>query len=270
MDKILVTGTSSGLGRYLMEEFKGIPFHRTEIEKELKDHCQHYYDAIIHCAADTRNTIPPDDLWHYYQSNIELTRTLTKIPHVLFVYISSPAVYPYSFTKNSETDIPNFPVCNPIVIHHTYHLYGLFKLLSEQIVSRNTRTSLILRCASIVGRTSRLNTNIIKVLTSNPSSLTLRAESSYNLVSMNQIKRFIELSLAQKITGIFNTGSTQSATLGEIAQAVGSRPQFGIFLHNVHRMDTSKIRSYSEDFNKSSLEIAKEFANSIKIGQPTN
>ena len=81
----------------------------------------------------------------------------------------------------------------------------------------------------------------MKILRADASPLTLSADSSFNLVSMAQIKSFVELALAQNITGIFNAGSTQNATLGEMAKAVGSQPKFGNFEHNVHRMDTTKI-----------------------------
>ena len=255
--KFLVTGASSGLGRYLVEELEGVPFQRNQLVG-IGPHMREYYDAIIHCAADTRNIIPPNDLWPYHQSNVELTRQLTRIPHDLFVYTSSPAVYPDPFRESKETDVPNFPETS-FQVHHTYYLYGLFKMLAEQVVCQNTKASLILRCGLIVGRTSRL-TNFVKILRNDPSPLTLSPESSFNLVGMDQIKEFIELALAQDITGVFNAGSTQNATLEEIAKAVGSHPTFGSFTHNVHRMDTGKIRSASRDFDKSSLEIAKTMA----------
>lgn len=261
--KFLITGASSGLGRYLLEELQGTPFHRADIEKEIKNRCQNYYDAVIHCAADARNIIPPDELWNYHQSNVELTKKLTKIPHGLFVFTSSCAVYPDPFRENSETDIlPDFPETNPPP-QHIYYLYGLFKLLAEQIISRNTKRSLILRCVSIVGRTSRLN-NITNVLRNDPGPLTLSPNSSINLVSMGQIKRFIELALTQDITGIFNTSSAQNATMEEIAKAVGSRPTFGNFTYNVPRTNTDKIRKVSRDFDKSLIEIAIETANEFK------
>lgn len=263
--KFLITGVSAGIGRYLVEELNGVPFIRTDLEKELKSHGQKHYDAIIHCASDTRNFLPPNDLWSYYQSNIELTKKLIQIPHRLFVFTSSSAVYPDPFRENKETDLPNFPETS-FQAHHTYYLYGLFKLLAEQLISNNTEESLILRCGFIVGRTSRLN-NITKIMRFNVSPLTLTAESNFNLVSMVQIKRFIELALAQNITGIFNTGSIQNSTLREIAQAIGSHPMFGSFTHDVHRMDTSKIRKISKDFEKSSIEIAIEITNELRMPQ---
>lgn len=262
MPKFLITGTSSGLGRYLLEELRGTPFRRADIENELESHRQKYYDAIIHCAVDGRQIIPANELWAYHRSNIELTKKLTEIPHGLFVFTSSCAVYPDPFRENSETDIPNFPETNPPP-QHIYYLYGLFKLLAEQIVSRNTKRSLILRCVSMIGRTGRLN-NVIKVLRNDPGPLTLSPDSSFNLVSMDQIKRFIELALTQNITGIFNTSATQNATLEEIARAVGSRPTFGNFTYNVPRLNTDKIRGVSRDFDKNSIEIAVETANDFK------
>ena len=141
----LITGTSSGLGRYLLEELRGTPFNRKDTENEISSHSKDYYDAIIHCAVDARNIIPPHELLAYYESNVELTRKLTQIPHGLFVYISSPAVYPNPLRLNKETDIPDIPeVVSPV--HHTYYLYGLFKFLSEQIVSKYAKDHLVLRC----------------------------------------------------------------------------------------------------------------------------
>jgi nucleoside-diphosphate-sugar epimerase len=253
--KFLVTGTSSGLGKYLLEKLEGVPFRRNS-PYEIENNREKFYDCIIHCAADTRNIIPANELWNYYLSNIELARKLTTIQHDLFVYISSPAVYPNTYYESSETDVPDFPT-SITPIHHTYYLYGLFKLLAEQMVFNSTKRSLILRCVSIVGPTSR-STNIIRVLRNDPSPLTLSGDSSFNLVSMSQIKEFIELAMAKKITGIFNAGSTKNATLKEIAEAVESKPTFGNFKHDVHRMNTAKIRSISREFDKSSLEIAKE------------
>ncbi|OGM96122.1 MAG: hypothetical protein A3B86_02780 [Candidatus Yanofskybacteria bacterium RIFCSPHIGHO2_02_FULL_38_22b] len=261
--KFLVTGTSSGLGQYLLGGLRGKPFYRANLKNEINRHGQNYYDAIVHCAADTRNVIPPNDLWPYYQSNIELTKQLTQIPHGLFVYISSPAVYPDPYRESKETDVPNFPETS-CPVHHTYYLYGLFKLLAEQVVLQNSKSPLILRCVSIVGPTTRPATNIMKILCHDPSPLTLSPESSFNLVSMSQIKEFIELALTQNITGIFNAGSTQNATLREIAEALGSQPKFGSFIHNVHRMNTDKIRSVSTGFNKSTLEIAEEVLKELK------
>jgi len=250
MKKFLVTGTSSGLGRYLVEELGAVPFQRTDPLETVR-HQNTFYDCIVHCATDTRNNITSNELLTYYQSHIGLTEQLTQIPHRLFVFISSSAVYPDPFRPNIESDIIALPYNPPL-----YGLYGLFKLLTEKIVSHKTHSFLILRCVTTVGQTSRL-TNVMKVLQGSPSPLTLSADSSFNLVNMDQIKRFIELALDQDITGIFNVGSTQNATLKEIARTVGSQPTFGDFTFNVHQMNTDKIRSVSRDFDKNTLEIAK-------------
>lgn len=248
--KFLITGTSSGLGRYLFEELDGAPFRRNK-PGEIGYHKKQNYDCIVHCATDARNSIASSELLAYYQSHIELTNRLIQIPHRLFVFISSCAVYPEQFRLNAESDAIYLPHNQPL-----YGLYGMFKLLAERIVSSKAGPFLTLRCVTIVGPTSR-QTNIIKVLRNDPSPLTLSADSSFNLVSMDQIKNFIKLALARNITGTFNAGSTQNATLGEIALAVDSQPKFGDYTHNVHRVNTDKIRAVSNNFNKSVLEIAK-------------
>src|SRR3989338_7806564 len=88
MKKFLVTGTSSGLGRYLVEELGAVPFRRTD-PLETVHHQNIFYDCIIHCATDNRNSITSDELSEYYQSHIEFTNQLLQVPHRLFVFISS-------------------------------------------------------------------------------------------------------------------------------------------------------------------------------------
>ena len=261
--KFLITGTSSGLGRYLAEKCEAISFRRTD-PLETARHKDTFYDCIVHCATDARNNITSDELPAYYQSHIELTEQLVQIPHRLFVFISSSAVYPDPFRLNAESDTIALPHDPPL-----YGLYGLFKLLAEKIVSLKARSSLILRCVTIVGPTSR-STNMMRILRNEPVPLTLSPDSSFNIISMDQIKGFIELAVAQNITGIFNAGSTQNATLKEIAQAVGNRPTFGNFPYNVHQMNTDKIRRISKDFDKNTLEIAKIEAEKMKVFSKKN
>jgi nucleoside-diphosphate-sugar epimerase len=259
--KFLITGTSSGLGKYLLEELESVPFRRSDIAYELKAHKGTFYDCIVHCATDARNTIKSDELWMFYQSHIELTERLIEIPHRLFVFISSAAVYPDPFRLNAESDVIDLPDTRSL--SPTHGLYGFFKLLAEAVTINKAEMPLILRVTGIIGRTSRLN-NLCKVLISHPGPVTLSPHSSYNLVSMSQIKRFIEVALAGGITGIFNLGATDNVSLQAIADAVNSRPTFGNYVHNVERIDTTKVRRVCADFDKGSIQIAREVVQELK------
>jgi nucleoside-diphosphate-sugar epimerase len=255
--KYLVTGASSGLGRYLVEELPGAPFRR-EAPGEIERHKESKYDCIIHCATDARKSLNADELWNYHRSHISLTDQLTQIPHHLFVYISSAEIYPDPSRLNGESDRIELP--------ETPYLYGLFKLLAEQVVRNRVQSFLILRCTSIVGRTSRQN-NIVRILRGRSDRLSLRADSLYNLVGMSQIAGLIRKALAENITGIFNIGASQNAFLGDIAAHLGVHPEFGDHLYKVPLMNTRKIQEVSQEFRKNSLDVAREIADEFQRRQ---
>lgn len=87
--KVLVTGTKSGLGRFLHERIGGAGLSRETI--------------IIHCAhkpIDGRNQNLGD-----FAINYNLTSNLLKLPHKKFIYISSVDVYiPGNQNGNSKKD----------------------------------------------------------------------------------------------------------------------------------------------------------------------
>ncbi|BBO79756.1 hypothetical protein DSCO28_03220 [Desulfosarcina ovata subsp. sediminis] len=261
--KYLITGTSSGLGKYLLEEIGGEAFIRNNHNALISNQNRHFF-GIIHCATDARNFVLSNELINYYQSHIELTKNLLSIPHDHFIFISSVEVYAEQFLLNSESDVhrvPSYPVRN-----ETNLLYGVFKLLAEKIVQEKSNKALILRPTSIVGRTMRKN-NIQKLLSNSQQPISLHPDSSYNLVSMQQIKDFIKLSMDKNISGIFNIGANDNASLKEIAKFIGGEPKFGDHIHNVKRINTNKILQYSKMFDKSTLDIAQKVAAELKTLQ---
>ena len=118
--KFLVTGTSSGLGQYLMEELDGTPFRRTDLPYKMEYYKKNYYDCIVHCATDARSKIESSDLWPYYHSHIVLTKALTEVPHYLFVFISSAAVYPNPSHSNNHIHHPGQQTAGPK--NHLHHI----------------------------------------------------------------------------------------------------------------------------------------------------
>jgi dTDP-4-dehydrorhamnose reductase len=259
--RFLITGTSSGLGKYLLEEWGGVPFMRMDMDRALSAHKDSSYDCIVHCATDARNAITSDELWRYYQSHVEFTENLAQIPHRLYVFLSSAAVYPDPFRLNAESDVIRMP--DTLLLSPTHGLYGFFKLLGEEIVKNKSHSPLILRVTGLIGRTNRPN-SLFKILTGCPGPIRLSGDSSFNVVSMSQVKRFIELALAQGITGVFNLGATDNVPLRRIADAVLSPAVFGPYTHNVQVIDTAKVRSVSTDFERGSIEVALEAAQELR------
>jgi nucleoside-diphosphate-sugar epimerase len=256
--RTLVSGTSSGLGRYLLEELDGTPFRRDQ-PGELDTHRRRGYACVIHCATDARNSLRDTDLTGYCRSHVDLTRDLISIPCERFVYASSVAVYPDPSRENRESDT--------IVLTETASVYGLFKLIAERIVLERHRAPIALRCSSIVGRTSRPN-NVIRALCSPRATLALTADSRYNLVSSRQILEFIGRSMEQGILGIFNTGASCDATLEEIAGLAGTAPTFGTHRYEVPRFTNEKIRAADPGFARTTLQVAAEVISELRGTRP--
>ena len=86
-NKILVTGTKSGLGKYI---YNTIPNSISLTRENREDVIGGEYDLIIHCAFHPERGNDISDYYDYIDSNILLTNELTKLKHTRFVYVSSP------------------------------------------------------------------------------------------------------------------------------------------------------------------------------------
>ena len=101
MEKILITGTGRGLGKFLTNQFSKVDtLTRDNNPYEFK---HTMYDLIIHCAASVTHLTWKDNIpYSFYNDNIFLTKDLVKIPHKRFVHISSidqQKTSPYGITK---------------------------------------------------------------------------------------------------------------------------------------------------------------------------
>src|SRR4051812_18016707 len=107
MDKILVSGSDSGFGKFVCTKLHAMPWTRATTSGEEAKLRSEGVDAIIHCAFNSAKKVPLTDLAAYYADNVLLTARLLRIPHKLFVFISSVDVYPSDFklaTEDSEVD----------------------------------------------------------------------------------------------------------------------------------------------------------------------
>lgn len=95
----LITGASSGLGKYLHKNLGGAPLTRQASNKKKERIKKIGVNVIIHCAFNSDRN--PKSVEQYFQDNVSLTEELTKIPHKKFIFISSVDVYPKSLIKHT-------------------------------------------------------------------------------------------------------------------------------------------------------------------------
>lgn len=225
---ILVTGSNSGLGKYLCEKFHAVGLVRGKPLKITKT-----FDVIIHCAFNRTD----DDLYQYLKDNIYLTENLAWISHKKFIYISSTAVY--------DAD----------------DRYGITKLYAESIVKNICSDWLILRTGALLGKYSRKN-NLIKLITENKPKLTLTKDSEFNCLLHSDVGDFIKVAIEKDLRGIYNFVSRDTITLDDIAIMLNKKDiQYGSYCYKCGRQSNEKIAPF---YNKSSKEVVFEFMEEIK------
>ena len=86
LNKTLVTGIDSGLGKYVYENTEGaFGMNRSNAEKVIQDHRDDFFEMIVHCAFNSSNDV--SDYASYLEDNIFLTAKLADIKCRKFVYI---------------------------------------------------------------------------------------------------------------------------------------------------------------------------------------
>jgi nucleoside-diphosphate-sugar epimerase len=226
--KILVTGTSKGLGASLVDALNADRFDRkTSIDTLIEKS----YDLIIHCAFNTKNIVPQPQLKSYVEDNIFLTRDLiTRVKSDRFVFISSVDVYP----EDSEK-IENIP----IDINKIKNIYGQCKLMCEEIVKSHSNY-LILRCGGIIGK-NKIPRSISSILSNYTTTLT--ATSTVNYVSHKIIKEIIETNSISNET--INVVSDTSLIMNEFNNIIITPTyiQFGNYQYNMKNINTEKLKT---------------------------
>jgi len=246
----LITGTSSGLGRHLLETMGGIAFDRS---KPPQSHCRNQdrpFDAIIHCAYNVAQQVAESDLPEYLDDNVGLTERLVKLPHRKFIYLSSVDVYPGAggpFTE--DTEITADACADP---------YVAAKLASEAIVRERAKAPVILRPTTMLGEYARRN-SVIRALDEEPCSLFLSGESVYNFVLHEDVGDFIRLCLKNGIEGVFNIASRDFVRLDVITRHFRRNVNFGSHVYTVGNLDNTRAASLLPAFARTSMETLEMF-----------
>lgn len=252
--KYLITGASSGLGKHFFEVFGGIPFTRQTSIKQFEDLRRKGVDIIIHAAFNSTRSVNTKNLNSYIKDNVLLTEQLLYIPHKKFIHISTVDVYPKDGRKHSENEI--------IDLDLTSGTYPVTKLMSESLVKETSANYLILRCATLLGKYSRIN-SLIKIIQDKKSTLTLSPDSTFNYILHSYVSDFLKLAIKRALKGIFNLASSKNITLKEAADVLEKNVRFGNYLYNVGDIDNRKAAVIDPDFKKTSREVIIKFLKSL-------
>lgn len=226
MKKYLITGTNSGLGKFLHENIPNSDgLHRNNFN-EIKNNS---YDVIVNCAFNKELEI--SNYKQYLNDNILLNLNLKKIKHQKYVYISSIDVY--SESKNN---------------------YSEFKKFSEALMSED---DLILRCSVLLGKYMKPN-HVIKIK-NNSESITLSKESTFNYISYDDIFKFISNLNINSFSGVIDFVSNNFMNLEEVVQFYDSKTQLGNYKYNSDYIFSNPIYNLLSDYNKSSQDVLRGF-----------
>ena len=249
--KILISGTTSGLGKYLLQKFIGEPYIRNDNKIINKK-----YDIIIHCAYNSSNNVRTSELNKYLNDTIFLTKKLTKIKHHYFIFISTIDVY--SKKKKiiqKESDL--------IYLNEINNIYGISKLMCEDIVNKNTKKCLILRPGFLVGKSLR-NSSIKKIINSE-KNVSLDGKSNFYCISYYDIWNIIKICHIKQISGVLNVFMKPGFTLEELSDIYYSKTKFGKFLYQSPQISNFKLKKLYKKEMKSSIEVIKTNINCLKI-----
>lgn len=241
----LITGTSSGLGKYLHGNLGGISLNREKIQKNGAE-------IMIHCAFNSQQS--PKDIEQYFRDNVLLTEELTNIPHKKFIFISSVDVYPKNSKRHREEEL--------LDVNKTDSLYAKTKFLSEEVVKKNCPNFLILRCGALLGKDARQN-SLIKIIKEKNPTLTLSPDSSFNYILHKDVLEFIKFAIEKDLQGIYNLVSYKNITLKQAADLVKKKVNFGRYIYSVGYIDNSKVTSIAPSFEKTSEEVIRQYLKQV-------
>lgn len=220
MEKFLITGVNSGLGKYLHKKIpNSFGLHRDNFDTIKNKN----FNTIIHCAFNKENIIINHK--KYLDDNIFLLQRLKKLKYKKFIYISTVDVY----QENPTT-------------------YALFKRFSEALLDND---DLILRCSLMLGDTMKPNhTNKIK---NNEESIGLSGESMFNYILMEDIARFFISQDYKQYNKIVDFVSNDLVKLKDVKQYFNSTTKLGDHIYQNTLDFLNPIFKLNKNYNKSSL-----------------
>ncbi|MHC1745265.1 MAG: NAD-dependent epimerase/dehydratase family protein [Syntrophobacteraceae bacterium] len=250
---VLITGASSGLGRYLHERMPSRALKRGGLPPEVGSAGGSQEPVIIHCAFNSSFMIASGGLESYLNENLMWTLNLLKTPHSKFVYISSVDVYPKDaicYDENLDYFIEGGT------------LYSMTKIFAETFVKKMSTNFLILRCASMLGPYIKPN-SIHKIIVDDNMQLSIASNSEFNCVLHFDIKNFIDSAIERDMCGIYNVASNDNVKISDIADMFNKKVSYGSYTYNVGNISNEKIKTQNRAFDKSSIASILQYSDEL-------
>jgi nucleoside-diphosphate-sugar epimerase len=201
MNSVLVSGTSSGLGAYLVYKFgyDAVPFSRLVCRPRLAVPCDGY-ELIIHAAFGMQAQQQSEK--DYIDEQVSLAHNLLRLPSKKYIFISS-------------IDVLNNP--------HDLSVYAKAKREVEATF-KSVSSYLILRPGALIGRGMRAN-QILKIARGDNVNLTLSKSSTFSIVFYEDVFSAI----TSKLEGVYTLAANRMVSLEEIARRFHNSPQWGAY-----------------------------------------
>ncbi len=239
--KILISGSSSGLGKYLLNKFKAVKFNRNLYQKEI---INTRWDLIIHCAYNSK-TFNIINAEKYMNDNIANSLYISGLKGKK-VFMSTTQVYESNKLRSrKETDY---------IDPKKLSLYPLSKFVCEKFFEKK---DIILRLGSIIGEGMRENT-IYNLLHTKLPKLNLNQNSKFSFVTYQEIYETIQLLVNNKKEGVFNVLRNDFISLKQVSKKFNiSNVKYGKYSFHGTKADNKKISKIKNLNNKTSLELLK-------------
>tara|TARA_B100000073_G_scaffold113496_2_gene91760 strand:+ start:6571 stop:7287 length:717 start_codon:yes stop_codon:yes gene_type:complete len=213
-NKILITGTKSGLGKYLSTFIKGST--KIETQNELNLHKPGSFKIIIHCAGSNSHRFK--DFIKLIKNNIILTYKLLRFRSDLFVFFSTVDI---SSSK--------------------FNFYSITKYISERIIIFFHSNFLIYRCSAMLGIHMR-NNHVNQILSLKNEKLNLSQESEFRYITHQAIFEQILEHINLNKKGIFTLTSKNPKSLKFFCDHyANNKIRFGEYLYKTKISDVYPI-----------------------------
>ncbi len=239
--KILISGTSSGLGKFLNEKISSTKYLRN---KNISQYKKIHWDLIIHSGFYSG--------WNKnkYLDNLKHTNLLSNLDYKKFIFISSAAVY--DGTKGDRNERKK------IIINKRHSDYAKSKIECEKILKK--KKHLIIRLGSIVGKYLRKN-NIYKLLNYKNPKLTISQNSVYSFVDYSEILNFIDISSKKDLSGIYNLLRTDFFLIKKVDKILKKKITYGNYTFECTKASNKKIKKFIDLKTNSSIDIILKYKN---------
>lgn len=239
---VLVSGASSGLGRYLKRKFRAKAFSRFSPDERPDN-----YDVIIHCAQAPMND--PMNLYNDFHECRLLAKRLLNWRPKKFVFISSVDVYPKGcFMADELLGI------NPSDV---IGAYAISKLMVEGMVQAMSENWLILRCGALLGPDMR--SNHFTRMFFGPVQIGLSPASSFNYVRYEDVAALIEAGMQVDGGRIVNCISSHSVTLGALSRDISHKVDFGLYTYKTPSLSNGFALGLCPSLDRDSEETVAMF-----------